>query len=53
MMSAKTSKEEQENKNNLASFLPSNLLSELDESINSTSKNTHKESNVSNFINNL
>ena len=40
-------------KDNLASLLPSNLLSELDESINSTSKNTHKESNVSNFLNNL
>ena len=34
---------------NLASLLPSNLLSELEESINASSKNTHKESNVSNF----
>ena len=50
MMSKNISNDE---KDNLNSLLPSNLLSELDESINSTSKNTHKESNVSNFLNNL
>ena len=49
-MSTKISYKEHDN---LASLLPSNLLSELDESINTSSKNTHKESNVSNFLNNL
>ena len=37
---------------NLSFFLPSNLISKLDESNNISSKNTHKESNVSKFINN-
>ena len=44
MLSTKISKEEHDN---LTSLLPSNLLSELDESVNSSSINTHKESNVS------
>ena len=42
-----------EEKDNLATLLPSNLFSESDENINLSSINTHKESNVSNFINNL
>ena len=47
MTSTKIINEEQDN---LVSLLPSNLLSELDESINSSIKNTHKESNVSIFF---
>ena len=35
---------------NLFSFLPSNLLSELDESEDYSNKASHKGSNVSNFI---
>ena len=44
MMPKKILNEEQDN---LSSFLPSTLLSELDESNNITCRNTHKESNVS------
>ena len=35
---------------NLFSFLPSNLLSELDENINISNNSSRKGSNVSNFI---
>ena len=46
MMSEKKINEE---KDNLLPFLPSNLLSELEEGFNTSSKNAHKESNFSNF----
>ena len=34
----------------LSSFLPSNLLNELDESSNSSNRNSFKESNVSKYF---
>ncbi len=47
MMSKKRTKEEDML---LSNFLPSNLLSELDENMNLSTKNTHKESSVSNYF---
>lgn len=46
-MSKKESKEEDKN---LSTFLPTNLISDLDESFNLSSKNDHKESIVSHFL---
>ena len=47
MMSQKRTKEEYKY---LSAFLPTNLLSEIDDNINLSTQNTHKVSHVSNFF---
>lgn len=43
---AKTNKKS----DNLFSFLPSDILYEIDENISLSNKNLHKDSNVSNYL---
>jgi hypothetical protein len=47
MMSENRTKEEYKY---LSAFLPTNLLSEIDDNINLSTQNTHKGSHVSNYF---